>query len=498
MTAAAARKQRRQLVMDFDHEPVTQEVIEDLVAEMREVYLQNDNRPWVIGFSGGKDSSCVVQLVYRMLLTVPRRLRTKKVFVLSSDTLVENPAVKAWLVKCQDELQTAARALDLPIEVFMVYPRPQDSFWVCLIGKGYPAPTQDFRWCTGRLKIEPAESHIIQNISPTGRILQLLGSRKKESAARAASIEAHAIEGKFGTSGSLADGISYQPVMDWDNDNVWEYLRMFPVPWNRPNDVVWIPDPFGVRQPHYNNELFDLYQDAHGGECVMEWDRRTASCGGSRFGCWTCTVVPEDRSMTNMVQGVTPQLAPLLAFRQKIIDYRNDWSKRNPIGRNGRLRLNGPARTNAAKAYAETFDNPAIIQAAYEAGARWKERDWYKPSGVGVMTVAGAWADDKAFPEDKDRDSVLEAFKAGSEWSVEAFREGVNTGAVTPGPYLLEVRAELLENLLQIEQHMQQYFPGWTTVTDTDIHWIRHWWEHDGGDPGIVDRLVQQYRRTPA
>lgn len=408
----AARKMR-QMRMDFDHQPVEWSTIHTLVAEMTEIYLRDD-RPWVIGFSGGKDSTCVVQLAYRMLMALPPAKRVKTVWIISSDTLVENPRVAQWLDKCHAELRQVAADHDLPVEVVKVAPSPEDSFWVCLIGKGYPAPTNDFRWCTSRLKIEPSEAYVLEHVEPEGRILQLLGSRKAESKARAQSIEAHALEGKFGTTGSLTNGMSYQPIQEWDNDAAWEYLRLYQTPWNRPDDVVMIPDPL-TRQPvpHYNNELFYLYQDGHGGECVLDFDRRTASCGGSRFGCWTCTVVPEDVSMRNMVAMVTPEYAPLLAFRDKIQRYRNDYSTRDHIGRTGQIRLTTRAP---------------------------------EPDADGNV-LHGPW--------------------------------------VTPGPHWLHIRAEFLRNLFEIEKAL----PGFRTVTDEDLHWIKHWWEHDGGDPGLVDQI---------
>ncbi|HEY3363892.1 MAG TPA: DNA phosphorothioation system sulfurtransferase DndC [Symbiobacteriaceae bacterium] len=440
--------------MDFDHEPVEQPVIDALVAEMREVYLRPDGRPWVIGFSGGKDSSAVVQLTYRMLMALPAEQRTKPVYVVSSDTLVENPAVATWLDKCHAELRDVATRYDLPVTVVKVTPDPKQSFWVCLIGRGYPAPTQDFRWCTGRLKIEPSETWVRANIDKSGRILQLLGSRKKESKARGASIEAHAIEGKFGTCGSLTEGISFQPIQEWDNDNVWEYLRLFPKPWGGSNE-----------------ELFEMYQGAHGGECVLDFDRRTASCGGSRFGCFVCTVVPEDISMRNMVRVVTPEYAPLLAFRDKILRYRNDYSKRDPIGRNGRLRLNCTARTMAAKVHAG--EDEASID-AFETGARWAEREHYKPSGQDWEAAAG-----------EVPTTQLLAFLAGVRWTEAAMTTGASSTDVTPGPYLLGVRAEFLRDLFEIEKGL----PGFKTVTDDDIRWIKHWWEHDGGDPDLADTI---------
>lgn len=396
----------RQPTWDFSHEEVTQQTIDALVAEMTAVYLQ-DTHPWVIGFSGGKDSTAVVQLAYRMLMAIPADRRGKPVYVLSSDTLVENPRVANWLDKCHTELRQVADEHALPVTVVKVTPDPKQTFWVLLIGRGYPAPTNDFRWCTGRLKIDPAEAWVREHIDPAGRIVQLLGSRKKESRNRAQSIEAHAIEGKFGTTGSLTEGISYQPIQEWDNTAVWEYLRLYETPWNRPGDTVQIPDGFtGKPVPHYNNELFGIYQDGHAGECVLDFDRRTASCGNSRFGCWTCTVVEQDRSMANMVKTCEPQFLPLLEFRQKILDYRRDPSKRNPIGRNGRMRFHK------------------------------------------------------------------------------------TTGEITPGPYLHEVRAELLEDLFKIEVGL----PGFVTLTDSDLEMIRYEWAKDGGDPGIVDRLVAQYR----
>lgn len=380
----------RQLSWDLSHEEITQERIDALVAEMREIYLRDD-RPWVVGYSGGKDSTAVNQLVFRTVDSLPTELRTKTVHVISSDTQVENPEVTRWLHQCHDELREVAERQGLPVELAVVYPNPRETFWVLLLGRGYPAPTSDFRWCTGRLKIDPAEAHVLTYVEPEGRILQLLGSRKAESKNRAASIEAHAIEGKFGTTGSLTSGMSYQPIQDWDNDNVWEYLRLFPKPWGGDNE-----------------ELFQLYQSAHGGECVLDFDRRTASCGGSRFGCWTCTVVEQDKSMTNMVRTTNPEYSPLLAFRQKILDYRRDRSKRNPIGRNGKI------------------------------------------------------------------------------------RHHTKTGEVTPGPYYHEVRLELLRDLFEIERGL----PGFATLTEDDLRWIRYEWEKDGGPVDELDRLMAEYRPT--
>ena len=50
----------------------------EIFEEIRTVYL-NDNRPWIIGFSGGKDSTCMVQLVWNALSSLPAEKLTKKI-----------------------------------------------------------------------------------------------------------------------------------------------------------------------------------------------------------------------------------------------------------------------------------------------------------------------------------------------------------------------------------------------------------------------------------
>ena len=61
--------------------------LEELIEEIEYVY-KSDKRPWVIGYSGGKDSTTVVELVYKMLLKLPENERTKNVYIVSSDTLL--------------------------------------------------------------------------------------------------------------------------------------------------------------------------------------------------------------------------------------------------------------------------------------------------------------------------------------------------------------------------------------------------------------------------
>ena len=72
------------------------EVFEDIIQEMTYVY-KHDNRPWLIGYSGGKDSSLLVSLVIDTVSRIPKKERTKKIFIVTSDTGVENPIVKKYM-----------------------------------------------------------------------------------------------------------------------------------------------------------------------------------------------------------------------------------------------------------------------------------------------------------------------------------------------------------------------------------------------------------------
>lgn len=132
---------------------------QDLLDEIQYVYM-SDKRPWIIGYSGGKDSTVVVHLVYTMLKQLPREKRHKSVHIVSSDTLVENPLIKMYLDQMLQQIQMAADKDhdDLPIIVKKVTPEPDNSFWANVIGRGFPTPRTNgtFRWCTDRMKIAPS------------------------------------------------------------------------------------------------------------------------------------------------------------------------------------------------------------------------------------------------------------------------------------------------------------------------------------------------------
>ncbi|MDO4687457.1 MAG: DNA phosphorothioation system sulfurtransferase DndC [Shewanella sp.] len=283
------------------------------VAEVQRIYCA-DKRPWVIGYSGGKDSSAVLTLVYLALLGLPPEMRHKDVFVVSSDTLVETPVVVDLIIRTMEQIEKGAKRDALPITAHPVVPKTHETFWVNLLGKGYPAPTRSFRWCTERMKINPVSDFIKDKVSQFEEVIVVLGSRSSESASRAQVIAKHKIDGtRLARHTTLANAFIYTPIDTWDVEDVWKLLRgAFKY---APDDVEEWESPWGSS----NRALWTLYMDSSGqGECPLVIDDSTPSCGNSRFGCWTCTVVTKDRAMESLIQNGEDWMLPLLKFRNQL------------------------------------------------------------------------------------------------------------------------------------------------------------------------------------
>ncbi len=168
----------------------------ELYSQIRAVYQQNAS-PWVIGYSGGKDSTAVLQLVWYALADLPIEERTKPVYVLTSDTLVETPVIVDYINQTLSRINEAADEQRLPFRAHKVKPKLEDTFWVNMIGKGYPAPYTRFRWCTDRLKINPANTFILNTVTKYGEAIVVLGVRKAESSTRAQAMSLRKIQGSI-------------------------------------------------------------------------------------------------------------------------------------------------------------------------------------------------------------------------------------------------------------------------------------------------------------
>lgn len=301
------------------------QVFEDIIQEIMMVY-QHDSRPWLIGYSGGKDSTLLVALVYEAIARLPEIARTKKVYIITSDTLVENPIVKKYMHDSSKRINESAQRDHLNIDAQIIYPLPEQTFWSRVIGLGYPTPEPPgFRWCTERLKIQPMNLFVNERIKESGEIIILLGVRKAESATRNRTITAREIEGKLlNMHSDIKNAYVYNPITEIHNDLVWEFLLKDNgrSPWG--SDLKY---------------LFSLYQGENLGEeqsVIGEVDKdKIPVTGNSRFGCWCCTIVKEDKSLLNFISKGATELIPLRDFRNWLVSIRQNPDYRDTKRRDG-------------------------------------------------------------------------------------------------------------------------------------------------------------------
>ena len=212
--------------------------LKEIYAEIQHVYL-NDNRPWILGFSGGKDSTCMVQLIWTALSKLPIAKLQKKIFIISSDTLVESPKVVEAIVNSLSQMEKNGKKSHLPISTNLVQPLIEDSFWVCLLGKGFPAPSNLFRWCTDRLKIRNADRFIQDKVSEYGEAIVVLGTRKDESGSRHQLMNLYEIKNSYLSRHSkFSQTYVYTPLRNFITKDVWDYLLQNKNPWGANNLIV--------------------------------------------------------------------------------------------------------------------------------------------------------------------------------------------------------------------------------------------------------------------
>jgi len=305
---------------------LTRDDIRSVIDTIKGLYLE-DMIPWICGYSGGKDSTAVVQLVWSALSELPKEQLKKTVHVICTDTLVESPVVAIWSSDSLKKMEKRAKECELPIVPHRLTPAITNTFWVNLIGRGYPYPRHDFRWCTDRMKIDASNRFIKSILDAESEAIMVLGSRKAESAARKAVLEGYEkkrYRENLSPNGSFPNSYVFTPIENWSNDNVWQYLAQYENPWG-----------------HSNKDLIAMYRGATAdGECPMVIDTSTPSCGNSRFGCWVCTMVTEDKSMAAMIQNDEEKawMLPMQEFRNYIAaDWQTDRDRRDFRRRDGHL-----------------------------------------------------------------------------------------------------------------------------------------------------------------
>ncbi|MDY6228650.1 MAG: DNA phosphorothioation system sulfurtransferase DndC [Clostridium sp.] len=440
-----------------------QSKINNIIEEMKIVY-KNDNRPWIIGYSGGKDSTVVVQLVFMMLQSLKPEELHKDVYVVSSDTLIENPIILAYLKDASELINEGASKLGLPLYTHMVHPDYNNTFWSNIIGKGLPTPTSiRFRWCTERLKIKPSNKFIEEKVRENGEVVVLLGVRKSESIARGIRIKNREIDGYLLTPhGSLQNTYVYNPIVELSTDDVWEILL------SNNGKNPWGGD---------NNQLFDLYMGSDGGECQFTITKNekgevdTPSCGNSRFGCWICTVVKEDKSLTGFIQNGESELQPLLDFRQWLLDIRDKHEFRMQYRRDGN------------HYYKKVYLSKLPLNENYLINQDHVFTDENYESYIDLKNSHSAINDDRLF-NSTDKDKIyLELLPLIEETRIDTSKilkdeNGEYVNILGYGPFNFKARKLILEKLLETQNIIQESYDI-SLITTEELEAIDRIWDNE-------------------
>lgn len=411
---------------------------------IKRIYL-SDDKPWIVGYSGGKDSTVLVQLVFESLKELSSEELHKSVYIISSDTLVETPLIIQSINQTLRRINDEALLKELPIETHKVKPMVEQSFWVNIIGKGYPSPNQQFRWCTDRMKIDPANRFITKTVDSFGEVIMLLGVREDESATRANVIRSHTVAGKdLMRHSSLPNAYVFAPIKNFTTDNVWDYLLHNPSPWGDDN-----------------HELHHLYQDSNSGECPLVVDtsikESAGSCGNSRFGCWVCTVVNEDKALSGFIRSGHDWMKPLRDFRNWLTSIRDERHRRMKYRMNGQVyykevkieEVDGqlyvlvPKKGNRPKQHIHINE--------YKQVKRENLKDYIEENNIDLS----APVDDKLLIElENDKYAQL----------------GL-------GPFTLETRREILEKLLHVQKDLSHPSdPNYVLIREEELKEIRRIW----------------------
>ena len=436
-------------------------LIEDAKELIKEVYLEDD-RPWVVGYSGGKDSTVVCQIVFDSLKELDREQLHKKVYIISSDTLVETPLIIQSINTTLHRIQKEALELGLPIETHKVKPEPTQSFWANIIGKGYPSPNQQMRWCTDRMKIDPANKFVKDKVSKFGEVIMLLGVREDESATRANVIKSHSVEGKnLMKHSTLSNAYVFAPIKKFSLDDVWDYLLNHESPWGDDN-----------------TELYKLYQDSSSGECPLVIDKTVkesaGSCGNSRFGCWTCTVVNEDKALNGFIENGEEWMRPLLEFRNWLTEIRDDRSRRM------KYRMNGQIYFLDLKIVEEDGITKALLP---KKGSRLKQ----------LIDINEFNIVDENQLSQYLKDNNIDLSAPGDDNILIRKNDG-NYAQLGLGPFTMETRQEILKYLLETQRDLNHPSdPNFELIRDEELRVIRSYWLEKGD---WEDRLPEIYREV--
>lgn len=444
--------------------------IESAKNKIKEIYLR-DNLPWVIGYSGGKDSTCTTQIIIDSILDLSDAGKelNKKIYVISSDTMVETPMIIETIQDTISRINKLALKYHLPIEASIIRPSISKSFWVNLIGRGYPCPNQTFRWCTDRLKIEPANRFIESIINEYGEAVMILGVREGESQSRDRVLSNHTIEGKdLMRHTTQANSYVFAPIREFTKDDVWNYLLNNKSPWGSDN-----------------MKLFKLYQDSlTGEECPMimtEEQKKQTTCGNSRFGCWMCTVVTEDKSLTGFIKSGITWLKPLLDYRNWVYSIRDDDTRRMNRRMNGSIYFSRVDIDSKGQIVIAAKGKRAKNIISFD-GTRWKDlfgQEWHVFTSTNSEDEAKKYIATNMVSLENGENPRILIKKLDDQF----YQLGV-------GPFTLKARQEMLDKLLKLQSSLEN---GYELIKKEELEEIQKIWYELGDINNSVSTIYKKY-----
>jgi DNA sulfur modification protein DndC len=282
-----------------------------LIERLRELFSQFLGQPVVVAYSGGKDSTFLLHHVL-VLLT---QMRSNPLVVVYADTLVENPLIHQHVLEVLEKVKAYCENTGIDARILVAQPEVKNTFWVSVIGKGYPVPSPWFRWCQGKLKIKPVKK-VLEGFSEG---IMLVAVRTQESRTRQKSLSRR-LNGMELEKNHLR---VFAPIFDFTEEDIWEFLTQNQSPWGEDY-----------------SKIINLYKNARG-ECPLIPEKGNGKNGcGSRFGCWVCTVVKEDKTLKNQAQD-NEVLKKLHEFRNWMAEFSFDPQNRLPFRRNGKPAIKG-------------------------------------------------------------------------------------------------------------------------------------------------------------
>jgi DNA sulfur modification protein DndC len=251
-------------------------MFQDIKSSLQQLYLE-DQRPWLVGFSGDVGPSSArpgpkaLRPYNNAVMSIPAEQRKKPISILCTDTRVEIPAIAEMIAGTLRRCRKCSEQNSLNIDANPVAPgfspapnvfgnricegwrlgepkgaglKPgatkNESFWVNIIGRGYPPPNRTFRWCTQRMKIDPVNALVKQRVgircsgdlrSPTGgrRPPLQTGARRAESSTRAQTMAARQTRNGLNRHPDLPRVWVSNPIEFLSTEEVWAYLLQKPV-----------------------------------------------------------------------------------------------------------------------------------------------------------------------------------------------------------------------------------------------------------------------------